>query len=316
MSAEHERRACDLPAGELQRAFDKESTTSNVAAHVTSCEPCSGSLNVLQTQRDAVRYLTTEQTAAARRTAVEFVLAQSATAGRQKLADLLYELAKAFVLLVPQIRRRCTVWSQPREIEIVSVELIAMHQRLDDGCDIPNISGAKGDTQRADRAASAGASCLTSLYGIEGRSVRYSGCYAQLHIANGRPDAAEVLLRQLLADEPDAVGTAMANRNIVLCLIQQRKFSDAVAFAHSALETDPNDAHLLYNYAVALAWERREAEFRRVGSRLAQRFQRGELEWLRSAVLDQASRLAVPLGTSADRIMATFGVAASDSDPI
>ncbi len=310
MSAEHERRACDLPAGELQRAFDKESTTSNVAAHVTSCEPCSGSLNVLQTQRDAVRYLTTEQTAAARRTAVEFVLSQSATAGRQKLADLLYELEKALFQLVPPAQARWDPWTNPRPAGLVLGEVVRTQSRLVGAGHAPRseVAVASRDFDDSGRALRACFNCLETLRGIEGESDRYVAGFAQAAIADGRPLDAERALRGILSRPSSQSMQQLAKRNIVLALIHQHRFPDAASFAEDALKSAPSDSRLLYNYAVSLAWLDRRQEFDGVCSRLAEQVGRDPSSRLSSVIKHQAGTLAGRLGTTRESVLSAFGI--------
>lgn len=304
MSAEHERRACDLPAGELQRAFDKESTTSNVAAHVTSCEPCSGSLNVLQTQRDAVRYLTTEQTAAARRTAVEFVLSQSATAGRQKLADLLYELAKSFLVIAPAVRLRVVQETPARAHSVIAAELGRMSARLP-AVGEPEGSGLTASTVPPFELARR---CLTTLRGIERESERFTLMLSNVLFYEGNPAEAERSLRALEARGVSTANDIHLRRNTSFALLQQLRYDDAVSYGKKYLSQYPNDELLLYNTAVSMAWAKDRAGFEDLAGRIGAQQRGGAQSSLAEMIDRQAAVLADQVDLTPSRVRELFGL--------
>jgi len=300
--------SCGLTSDALQRGFDGEGGAQDVASHVAGCDPCGSALELLQTQRDAVQFLTASAAVTAPHTAVEQILAGSARAGREKLADLLYELAKACLIVLPNLKRRIERKVEPREVPVVSSELRSINSRLEkvDGAialrDVPQ------QTPEETRALKVARSCLTILDNVEGASERQQLAWSQVLIFEGKPAEAEVALRQLLSNGISAGNQLHVLRNTMMSLNRQRRYAESVEFAETALHQCPNDCVLLYNLSVALASLRDLDNFKRASSRFARLDQKNVPEWLRHLVSIEAENFADRLSMSKTEVLEYFGL--------
>ncbi len=84
---------------------------------------------------------------------------------------------------------------------------------------------------------------------------------ADLYRATGREDEAANLLRQTVAEQPQA---AAAHHALGLALVRQKRYEEAAASLKRANELEPGQARFAYVYAVALQSARRGQEARDV----------------------------------------------------
>ncbi|MHC5211295.1 MAG: hypothetical protein ACYTG2_11305 [Planctomycetota bacterium] len=173
---------CDLGRDSLHKTFDKEPSAPDVAGHVARCAPCSDALGALQTQRDAVQFLAGGEAgpATADRTAIEQILSATARTGREKLADLLYELAKACLIVLPDLERRIERKAEPREAPVVAGELRTINSRLDSSRSGVSLDGVPTQTPEEARALAAADACLRILANVEGNTERQQLAYSQV----------------------------------------------------------------------------------------------------------------------------------------
>ena len=303
-----ESKRCGLSSVELQRGFDGEAGAQDVAGHVASCDPCGSALELLQTQRDAVQFLTGTSVIRPADTAVEQILTTTARAGREKLADLLYEMSKACLIVLPDLKLRIERKVEPRQVPVVSSELRSINVRLEMTDGSITLSDVPKQTPEEARALKVARNCLAILDNVEGASERQQLAWSQLLIFEGNPAEAERALRKLLETGVSAVNHQFALRNVLMALNQQRKYAESAEFAERALLEYPDDCALLYNLSVAVASLRDRERFRAVSSRFAGLAQRGLPEWLRGAVRYEVPNFASTLGMSPADIQECFGL--------
>jgi hypothetical protein len=298
--------SCGMTGDALQRGFDGEGGAQDVASHVAGCDPCGSALELLQLQRDAVLFLTASAVVTAPHTAVEQILSSTARAGRAKLADLLYEMAKACLIVLPDLKRRIERKVEPREVPVVASELQSINSRLEltDGSialrDVPH------QTPEEARALKVARSCLAILDNVEGASERQQLAWSQVLIFEGKPGEAERVLRRLLDEGNSLAHRELAQRNAMYAMMQQRKYEDAVALGLTALSERQNDCVVLYNLAVCHASRRNRSEFEVVSHRLARHVADGSAAWLVRLLQYEMSNFAKSLETSPADVAASF----------
>ena len=308
--------SCGMTSDALQRGFDGEGGAQDVASHVAGCDPCGSALELLQTQRDAVQFLTASAVVAAPHTAVEQILSSTARAGRTKLADLLYEMAKACLIVLPDLKRRIERKVEPREVPVVASELQSINSRLEmtDGSialrDVPQ------QTPEEARALKVARNCLAILDNVEGASERQQLAWSQVLIFEGKPAEAERVLRRLLDEGVSAENRGYALQNTTMSLNQQRRYTESVEFAQRALVQSPDDCVLLYNLSVALASLQDSGQFRAVTSRFAELVPRGIPDWLSKLISFEAPNFADRLGMSQRDVVHCFGLNAGQGEKV
>lgn len=305
---------CGMSSGALQRGFDGEGGAQDVASHVAGCDPCGTALELLRTQRDAVQFLMASPVGTPPPTAVENVLATTARAGREKLADLLYEMAKACLIVLPDLKRRIERKVEPREVPVVSNELRSINSRLEAVDGAVALREVPQQTPEETRALKVARSCLTILDNVEGASERQRLAWSQVLIFEGRPAEAEGVLRRLLDHGVSAANRPYALQNTTMSLNQQKRFAESVEFAHGALTQCPNDCVLLYNLLVALASLRDAQRFRAVSTRFAELVPQGVPDWLARLISFEAPNFADRLGMSPSDVVRSFGLGSARGD--
>ena len=302
--------SCGMTGDALQRGFDGEGGAQDVASHVAGCDPCGSALELLQTQRDAVLFLTASAVVKPAHTAVEQILSSTARAGRAKLADLLYEMAKACLIVLPDLKRRIERKVEPREVPVVASELQSINSRLEltDGAvalrDVPH------QTPEEARALKVARSCLAILDNVEGASERQQLAWSQVLMFERKPAEAERVLRSLLASPSGLDHVELVQRNTMLSLIRQEKCEEAISLGRQFLNDRPDDSVVLLNLAVAHAHLRQVSAFEAVAQRLATLCTTTAPTWVGSLLHFEVPRLADDLGVDRVTVSRLLGFSA------
>jgi RNA polymerase sigma factor (sigma-70 family) len=182
------------------------------------------------------------------------MLEQSVAAARSKLADLVYEMAKACLVQAPGFASRTLIRTEPRRSEVVADEVRRMADRLREA-DAPVDVGRVALTRPAPATALDDTrACLQRLEQIEGVSGRQQVAVALCHIQAGECAAGEVVLRRLLQrDDLPPVTRQNAARNLQLALLRQERFAEALAAADEHADEWPDDPARVLNTCFAAA---------------------------------------------------------------
>jgi tetratricopeptide (TPR) repeat protein len=307
MTSQHEQ-GCDLRRDALHQNFDNEPNAPDVAGHVAHCVPCSDALSALQTQRDAVQFLSGPEAGAdiSDRTAIEQILAATARTGREKLADLLYELAKACLIVLPDLKRRIERKAEPREAPLVAGELRTINSRLEASRAGVALDGVPAQTPEEARALGAADACLHILENVEGETERQQLALSQVLLFRDQPTAAEQLLQRLLQADRLLKYRDLVQRNTILSMIRQEKYAEAVELGEDVLAERPGDSCLLFNLAVAYAHLRDLKGFDRVAAELAASMKRCAPSWLVTVLRYEIPRFAEDLDVDQRRVDQCF----------
>jgi RNA polymerase sigma factor (sigma-70 family) len=157
----------------------------------------------------------------------------SAEAGRRKLADLIYEMAKACLVVAPGFTTRTLIAARPRRSEQVSGDMRQMASRLAGVAGAPDLDALAATRPEPGTAIDDAHACLAKLAEIEGPSGRQQVALALAHIHGGKPVAAEAVLRPLLERELPPPTRQNASRNLTLALLRQDRHADALAIAEA-----------------------------------------------------------------------------------
>lgn len=191
---------------------------------------------------------------------VQQMLDASLRAGRRRLADLLYEMAKACLLEVPRFAERTLVNSTPRPREEVAHDIAHLSARLKN-VDAEELElGTLGADQRRDRLASAEL-CLAKLALVEGESGRQQVALALQRIYAERLEEAEQLLRALIDRDLPPITRLNVFRNLTLCLLRQERWDEALLVCHDSADEWPDDPVRLMNACFGTARLGRVADF-------------------------------------------------------
>ncbi|GJM22116.1 MAG: hypothetical protein DHS20C15_20310 [Planctomycetota bacterium] len=184
---------------------------------------------------------------------VQQMLDGALRAGRRQLADLLYEMAKACLLEVPQFAERTLVNASPRKRALVADDLAHLAQRLDRAGDhdAPELSSVPND-ERSNRLDAAEA-CLHKLEEVEGDSGRQQVALALRRIYGQQLPEAETLLRGLVERDLPEVTRQNVFRNLTLCLLRQERWTDALDVCTQSADEWPDDPVRLMNVCFGTA---------------------------------------------------------------
>ncbi len=216
----------------------------------------------------------------------------TAEAGRRKLADLVYEMAKACLVKAPGFSERMLDAAPPRRREQVAGDVARMAGRLQGTATPIDVSSLQGLSPEPATALRDARICLAKLAEIEGPTGRQQVAQALLYIHAGEPAAAEALLLPLLDLDLAPATRQNAHRNLVLALLRQDRHAEALARCERDADEWPQDAVRVMNlcYAAARLGQARRFE---AGVTLLCEIQRGRPDatvarWL----ADQLPRLA------------------------
>ena len=318
-AGEGREKACGLNSDALQQAIDREDklAAEAVASHVSQCDPCSTTLSVLQSQRDALQFLLADTSRPTDSAAIQRILRRSAKAGRDKLADLLYELSKACLVMLPNLRRRVERRVEPRGPTTVANELQRVAARLGTTATGVTMVYQPTATPTEDGAISTARACLQILENVEGPSERQCLAMSQVLIFEDKPNESELLLKALLRSSKSLAHSDLAEWNLMLSLMRQRRYPEAIDFGRRVIVDRPNDAVILYNLSACHASLRQPTEFDSVSKRLAQLMastEKGPPEWLINLIRYEAPNFAECLGISAAEVERRFGLATTRTE--
>jgi len=181
------------------------------------------------------------------------MLEASMEAGRSKLADLLYEMAKACLVEAPGFSSHTLINARPRPSDVVADDMRQLASRMKHvgpPVDVNNLTGTRSapDTALADADA-----CLEQLAGLEGKSGRQQVAVALCHIHAGEPERAETVLRPLLERELPPITRQNVSRNLALALLRQERYADALELSENAADEWPDDPVRVMNLCFSAA---------------------------------------------------------------
>jgi hypothetical protein len=202
--------------------------------------------------RDALLYLTGEGREHTPDQLLQRLRASFRAAGREKLADLVYEMSKACLRALPDFSVRTLLQAEPRPPELIAGELGTMSECLSSAGEPADVSGLARRRPEPSAALVDARKCLAALESLEGRSGRGQLALALLHVHAGEPAAGEAVLRALLArpDEPLEI-RRLAEVNLAFALLRQSKFADVVPLARAGQKRSPNDPVPWFNLLAA-----------------------------------------------------------------
>ncbi len=192
------------------------------------------------------------------KTLVEHMLGQAAHAATAKLANLLYEMAKACLVEAPDFNDRMLIERRPRRSDVVAGELMHLRTRLDqvdpDGTARVELESVAATRPRANSAIGDARRCLSALAGVEGESGRQQVAVALAYIYDGAPESAEPILRDLQdADHLPEPTRRNVARNLTLSLLRQERFDAALQCAEASADEWPDDPVRAMNLCFASA---------------------------------------------------------------
>lgn len=261
--ARHRSATCTLSSRRLAELFDRDDRAA-LLAHVPGCPGCAARLTVLSANRESlIRLIDVPEGG----TAVERVLARGVRSGRRRLADLVYELAKACLVVVQDIDRRLHLATRPRDVEAIGRDVRAVGSRLPPRVreETAKLPVAKPDESRALAAAE---SCIRILEHEEGKSERQRLAWSVWLICAGRPAEAEGVLRAGLAAGYFEAAQNHAYNNLLWALSRQGKFAEMLDVASLADGRQSTNWMFQLNLAVAASHCCKQAEFRTYAKRL------------------------------------------------
>lgn len=205
-------------------------------------------------QDTVVRSLESKGRAKSVQTLVEHMLATSKKAAKERLAALIYEMAKACLIEHPGFSQEMAIKRVPRRSDVVADDIRQIHNRVDaeERPDVSNVVSAAGAPQ-PDAALDNAFRCLEALKAVEGESGRQQVAWALSLIYSHRPQEAEVLLRRLETRDLPSITRQNVSRNLTLALLRQGKFEEALESSLLAADEWPEDPVRLTNVCTAAA---------------------------------------------------------------
>ena len=237
------------------------------------------------------------------RNLVQRMLDESAAAGRRRLADLVYELAKTFLLSVPGLRSRMLVQRAPRDRRTVASDVSNLSQRLatvDESLDQAAVEGLARRQQLGHSALDDARQCLDVLASLEGSSGRQQVAVALHLIYSERLDEAETLLRTLLDADLPAASRQNVFRNLAMTLLRQERWTEAADVAELSADEWPDDPVQVMNLCYAAARMDDVPRFEENVSRLVSLSGRSPGQRVQSWIEGELPGLARDLGMAPD----------------
>jgi hypothetical protein len=300
--------ACDMPVAKLAAAFDRPEGAEPLLSHVPGCGACTTSLTVLAASKQGLKHLTADGTG----TAVERVLARGQAQGRRKLADLVYELTKASLVVLKDVDRRLHLARKPRDQALINGEMRGVVARLPQS-ERRAVGGLPNGTPSEDQAMIAAESCIKILAIVEGETSRQRLSRAVWLICAMRPSEAQRELEHLLEENHGAPTTHYVYWNLLWALNAQKKYSEVLERGETALRRFSGDRTITYNLCVASACLGRRALFDRFAKELRATGEAAERIEIDDRLLQfEAPQFAEKLGINVGQVERAFGLALSN----
>jgi hypothetical protein len=225
------------------------------------------------------------------------------SAGREKLADLVYEMAKACLAALPDVSVRTLLRAAPRPPELVSGELSTLAECLA-GTGAPEDLGMVSRvTPPEEQALADAARCLEVLERLEGASGRHQLALAILCVHQRRPERAEPILRALLeGQETEPEIARLAEVNLAFALLRQARYAEVVPVAEAAITKAPDDPVPWFNLIAAAAELKDGAAFERGVEALHALHAAGGSPVIRSWIEHDLSELGAIAGLASERV--------------
>ncbi len=298
---------------------DARGSAPRLARHLARCAPCRDGLDAMSAQSHVLGRLGRGKSTAAgegeagadgEHHLVAEVLEACAEDGREKVADLLYEMACACRSLIPEDLKPGEVTKSPDWVEKLPVDVLGATATQMCGR-VPNEGIASEEIPASipnpTNAASAARSCLALLEQIEGSTGRRRVLEAGILQSEERflevIDALEPMLMESL---PEWLWLGV-RWHLTAALLRTRQFEKAAGVGEAALSARPNDRSLIFNTASAYAFlgdgnsfDRTCAEFSSCEAGME------DLDWWRALIADEAQELAAELGRTRQEILESF----------
>jgi len=292
---------CAISADQLSSSFDGEiaESAAALASHIGGCSPCAASIEVLGSQRDALTYLANLSAQSFGETVADRVLSRGAHLGKSHLADLLYELAKVWLVADRELELRVERVVEPRSGSEVSREAATLSKRLN--VEVGRVDFGDPKTLRMAQA------CLSTLENLEGSTARQQLMVVQLHVHHGQLGVAEEILERLLASGMHEY-RHLVYRNLTWILNLQGKYAESAAVAEIGTRAHPNDVVLLLNHASAASHSSDRSKFMAIAQRIAIRSRQGVSEHAERLIRLEAPCFAKELNASDTEIAEALGL--------
>lgn len=239
------------------------------------------------------------------------MLERSADTARARLADLIYELAKACLVTRMSFSDRTMVHDVPRHSGVVADDIRLVAERLE------RVDATEGRVDLADvvtarpsrdSALAEAERCLAHLEELEGRTGRQQVALALCRIHDGRADDGEAILRSLLSENVPLAPLTRQNvsRNLTLALLRQDRFAEALSEVDQAAATWPDDPVRVMNECFASARLGDRSRFRGAAQQLIE-LQASEpsalvQSWIEGPLRNLADDVGLPPGRIDDLI--------------
>lgn len=178
-----------------------------------------------------------------------------ADAGRQRLADLVYEMVKACLSEVPDVTERIAMADAPRRAEVIWGDVDTMRRGMDGlPAGAPDLDAVARGTPASDVALQDMGACIDVLTSLEGRTVRRELAHGLHDAYAGRLADAEATLRALHdRDDLDDRAAFYAAWNLSFVLITRDDDRAGLRVAEEALVLDPEHTGPYMNIATVAA---------------------------------------------------------------
>jgi hypothetical protein len=190
---------------------------------------------------DALRFLTGEGRNKSPEMLLDGLHQRFREAGRERLADLVYEMVRSVLSAFPDFAQRSFHVVVPRSPEVISGEMKTMNECLQGVSDPEDLSSVARSLPAADQALEDAHKCLVVLEHLGGRSDRHQLATALYHIHRGEPLDAEPLLRAIVDDPGHSDDMRWyARTNLSFSLHRQGRSAEAIGVAQAALDERPD----------------------------------------------------------------------------
>lgn len=239
-----------------------------------------------------------------------------AGAGQQKLADLVYEMCKARLAVLPDFAARTHHYLVPRAPGDITRDMQVMRESMRGVAENVSLAPADAPLPGSDeaRVLSDVERCVEVLATLEGESPRHQLVLGSLHCFQGQADQAEKLLRELLAeDDIDEIMKRCAHVNLAFAVHRQDRSAEALELAEQALQHYP-DRETLHFTAIGSASDLGDrSHFERAVGRLFALQRAAPRELITTWIAHDLSRMAHRVGLT-DEEIARLMASATDQE--
>lgn len=279
----------------------------DVVHHVIGCPPCGKGLSALGEDENVLGRLGGRRPHD-RILFVENVLSTAADVSRHRLGQLVYDMGRASLAMVPEVRREIEMLGGVSEFSSLTAQARALGRCMPEGVMSDSLDTMPLDAPTCESAIAVAESCAAVIHNLPWKPDRAALLRAYTALEAGHVDQAESLFRDLLDESTPADARGSAREGLVRAMLLHDRPSEAFRLCSQWIGDHAENPRLWFAWAMASAalhdGDGFDAAARGFSSIAVSS---GQNQWWRDWIRDKSASIAGNLSRSEDAVLDALG---------